>query len=438
VALFSLFIAGCSSPAQVAPQVSPTSLAVQMPIPADAFVDSIGVNTHLTQDLTADRKYAVITERMKESGIRHIRDGIFPSESLQEYADQRRFFTATGARMDAITDCPQPLGYYPGSYTSPHVVRTYDARIGDAVDSLEGPNEPDLRHVRDWAALTVACMKKRELNEALPVPFVAPAMGDAIHGDPARLGNIAALVDIGAIHRYFSPGWNPGWAGYGHDQCGSIESLPWAVCRAKVNSGPRHPVDVTETGYTTQGEYASHSFEVDELTGGKYVSRVLLVDSIGGIARTYIYELRDDGHDKVPWENGFGIVRYDGSPKPAFNAVRSEIAMLSDPGPPFSPTPLRCQITTTVPSIEHELFQKRDRTYILAVWNETAGWNPITGHEIRVRPTGVRIELARSPVGVRVRALRDDGTLGIQIAQVAGATITIPVDDRVTFLSFQV
>lgn len=389
-----------------------------MPMAADAFVDSIGVNTHLTADLTADRKYPVVAERMKESGIRHIRDGIFPRESHQEYADQRKFFAATGVRLDAITDCPQPLGYYPGSYTAPHVIRGYDARIGGAVEMLEGPNEPDLRHVPDWAALTVACMKKNDLTNALPVPFIAPAMGDAIHGAPAKLGNIAGLVDFGAIHRYFSPAWNPGWAGYGRDECGSIESLRWAICEAKVNSGPRHFIDVTETGYTTQGEYASHPFEVDEVTGGKYVSRALLVDSISGIARTYIYELHDDGHDKVPWENGFGIIRYDGSPKPAFNAMRSEIAILADPGPPFSPAPLRCQVAT-------------------AVWNETASWNPTTGREIHVRSTSVRIELSQSPLGVHLRVLRDDGTTVRESARIAGATITIPVDDRVAFLSFR-
>jgi hypothetical protein len=66
---------------------------------------------------------------MKESGIRQIRDGIFPMESSQEYTDQRKFFIATGARMDAITDCRQPLGYYPGSYTSPYVIRAYNARV---------------------------------------------------------------------------------------------------------------------------------------------------------------------------------------------------------------------------------------------------------------------------------------------------------------------
>jgi hypothetical protein len=432
----SILMVHCGCAAQVFPAATPPNLTPQMPMTADAFVDSIGVNTHLTADLTLDGTYAVVVQRMKEIGIRHIRDGIFPKESSREYADQRKFFTATGVRMDAITDCRQPLGYYPGSYTSPYVIRTFDARVGGAVEMLEGPNEPDLRRVPRWPSLTIACVKENDLTKALPVPFVAPAMGNAIHGDPAKLGNIAGLVDFGAIHRYFSPGWNPGWAGYGRDACGSIESLAWAICEAKVNSGSDHAVDVTETGYTTHGEYASHPAEVDEITDGKYLSRVLLVDSLGGIARTYIYEFHDDGHDKVPWENGFGLIRYDGLPKPAFNAVRSEIAVLSDPGPGFSPQPLRYDVEARISTIEHELFQKRDGTYVLAVWNETASWNPITGRDIPVRPVDVRIELPYDPIGVRFRALRDDGTFDAVRAHIVVATITIPVDDHVGFLSF--
>lgn len=437
IALCGLLIAACARESPL-PLGLNDDIQPQTPMAADAFVDSIGVNTHLTEDLTADREYAVITQRMKQSGIRHIRDGIFPEESLRQYADQRDFFEATGARMDAITDCPQPLGYYPGSYTPPTVVRTYDRKIAGAIDALEGPNEPDLRHVGDWPTLTISCMKKRHLTRALPLPFIAPAMGDAVHGNPAKLGSIAALVDFGAIHRYFSPGWNPGWPGYGHDACGSIESLRWAICEARVNSGPTLPIDVTETGYTTSGEYGYNPFEVDEVTDGKYVSRVLLVDSIAGIARTYIYEFHDDGHDKIPWENGFGIVRYDGSPKPAFNAVRSEIHLLSDPGPAFSPAPLRYSLKTAIETIEHELFQKRDGTYVLAIWNETESWDPTTGKEVTVPSSQVRLELELSPVKVRFRALDDDGTLYNRAASVVGSTILVRVDDHVAFLSFRV
>jgi hypothetical protein len=405
ITLCGLLIAACAGESPV-PSGPDDDIPSQTPMAADAFVDSIGVNTHLIEDLTADREYAVITQRMKESGIRHVREGIFPKKSLRQYADQRNFFGATGARMDAITDCPQPLGYYPGSYTPPIAVRTYDREVGGAIDVLEGPNEPDLRHVRDWPTLTVGCMKKRHLTRALPVPFIAPAMGDAVHGNPAKLGSIADLADFGAIHRYFSPGWNPGWPGYGHDACGSIESLRWAICEAQVNSGATHPIDVTETGYTTSGLYGSNPFEVDEIADGKYVSRLLLVDSIAGIARTYIYEFHDDGHDKVPWENGFGIIRYDGSPKPAFNAVRSEIHLLLDPGPAFSPAPLRYSFETGIKTIEHELFQKGDGTYF--------------------------------PVSVRFRALDDDGKLYNRAASVLASTIVVRADDHVAFLSFRV
>lgn len=432
----SVALGGCTATPVNVPTVAPSALPQQVPIAADAFVNSIGVNTHLIDDLTLDREYGVITARMRELGIRHIRDGIFPGETAREYREQRQFFAATGARMEAITDCPRPLGYYPGSYTSPHVIRTYDAKVGHAVELLEGPNEPDLRHVPNWAPLTIACMRQHDLTKTLPVPFVAPAMGDAIHGNPQKLGNIAGLVDFGAIHRYFSPGWNPGWAGYGRSPCGAIESLTWAICEAKVNAGPHHPIYVTETGYTTIGPYGPYNVEVDEITDAKYISRVLLVDSLGGIVRTYVYELHDDGHDKQPWENGFGLIHYDGSPKPAFNAVRSMIAILADPGPDFSPIPLRYEVESNVASIEHELFQKRNGSYYLALWNETTSWNPATGREVHVPLARVLVIFAHPPGDVRYGALRDDGQFAARSTRVVGSTVEVPVDDHVAFLSF--
>ena len=52
--------------------------------PADAFVDSIGVNVHLGYTDTSYRNYTeVIKPRLREAGIRHIRDGCPPAWNAQ-------------------------------------------------------------------------------------------------------------------------------------------------------------------------------------------------------------------------------------------------------------------------------------------------------------------------------------------------------------------
>lgn len=330
--------------------------------------------------------------------------------------------------MEAITDCPKPLGYYPQSQTPPKVIRSFDAALNGGVELVEGPNEPDLRKVHDWAQLLTDCIANLHLNRALPVPFVAPAMGNAF--DTPKLGNIAKLVNIGAIHRYFS-GYNPETTGFWKsDACGTWGAMSFYVCEARINAGPNAPLYITETGYSTFGE-------IDEKTAGKYISRVLLYDSLSGIVRTYIYELHDDGTDTTNSEDGYGLFRYDGTPKPAFNAVRSEIAHLSDPGPAFSPTPLAFSVNGS-PRILHELFQKRDGTYVLALWNEAKSWNPVTSHEVTVPASAVTLTFGVPPRSIGLEALDDVGRFVKRVPAVHGTTITANVDDHVTFLRFRV
>ena len=430
--LFAALAACAGSRSPVPLQVPRGTRAAQgvrteMPVQADAFVDSIGANTHLLDDLTGDKEAAVITQRMRELGIRHIRDGIFPGQTPRQYADERRFLTATGARMEAITDCPKPLGYFPKAQTPPSLIRSFDAALAGRVELLEGPNEPDLRKVRGWAHLLIDCMKHLRFEHALPVPFVAPAMGDAFH--TSTLGNISQLVNIGAIHRYFS-GYNPETKGFWKsNRCGTWGAMSFYVCEARINAGPNAPLYITETGYTTFGE-------VDETTAGKYISRVLLADSLAGIERTYLYELHDDGTDSTNSEDGYGLVRYDGTPKPAFRAVRQEIALLSDPGPAFSPAPLAYSVTGAA-NLRHELFQKRDGTYVLALWKEALSWNPRTAREIVVPKSVATLAFATHPQDVRFGALDDAGRFVKQVPTVRGDVITANVDDHVAFVRFR-
>ncbi|MBV8154452.1 MAG: hypothetical protein JOY98_08525 [Candidatus Eremiobacteraeota bacterium] len=406
-------------------------LRLETPVMADAFVESLGVNTHLTNDLTADGKYSVIVHAVRELGIRHVRDGIFPVQTAAQYDDERRFFAATHATMLAITDCPKPLGYFPGAQTPPKVVRTFDAAVGHPIDYLEGPNEPDLRHVKDWAPLTKTCIARDDAGKALAVPYVASAMGDPL--DAPKLGSIAALVDIGGIHRYFS-GHNPGTTGFAFGgACGRWMGMAWSICEARVNAGPAAPLFVTETGYTTVGKERSSSTGIGMVTVGKYISRVLFIDSLAGIARTYLYELHDDGTDASNAQDGYGLIEYDGTPKPSFYAVRSIVRALSDRGPAFTPSPLRYGVSGKA-TIDHELFAKRDGEYVVAIWNEVPGWNPATKKTIVVPPSTVTLTFTTRPSRATFEVLDDGGMPSSAGATLRGNSVTIAVDDHLGFL----
>jgi hypothetical protein len=54
--------------------------------PADAFVDFVGVNTHLGYSDTTYVDYeGILKPRLLELGVRHIRDGTFNAEVLCKY-----------------------------------------------------------------------------------------------------------------------------------------------------------------------------------------------------------------------------------------------------------------------------------------------------------------------------------------------------------------
>jgi hypothetical protein len=394
---------------------------------SDAFVDSIGINTHLVQDLQQYGTGAVITKRMQELRIRHVRDEIYALTQAQ-YDDEKTFLAVTSSKMDAITDCPKPLGYTVGAQTPPYLIREFNEKIGGAVELVEAPNEPDLRGVEDWPSLLVSCITKLNLNHALPVPFVAPAMGLGYHA--SELGNISSLVDIGAIHSYFDGSYNPGFPGIPqHNGCGHYWSLPWEECEARINSGGQKPLYVTETGYTAPTS-------MDETSAAKYVGRVLFVDNIDGIRRTYLYELQDDGADATNPEDGFGLVRHDGSPKPAFWTVRSIIDQLIDPGPAFATTPLTYALLANS-YVDHELFQKRDGTYVLVLWEEVQSWDVDQQRPTYFPPRPVTIALPSAPATASAQRIDDAGQLERQQLTPSGNRITVQVDDHLTFVTFR-
>ena len=78
----------------------------------------------------------------------------------------------------------------------------------------------------------------------------------------------------------------------------------------------------TEIGYTTD---PSNKQGIPEDVEAKYMPRLILEQILHEIRRTYIYELIDVGPKVSKNDAAFGLVRNDGTPKPAFNALKNLI-----------------------------------------------------------------------------------------------------------------
>src|ERR1035437_9422535 len=82
-------------------QVSLVGADAEVARPAGAFVDFVGVNTHLGYSDTTYGDYeGILKTRLLELGVRHIRDGTFNSAVLRKYLDLGHH----GIRLLFITD----------------------------------------------------------------------------------------------------------------------------------------------------------------------------------------------------------------------------------------------------------------------------------------------------------------------------------------------
>jgi hypothetical protein len=86
--------------------------------------------------------------------------------------------------------------------------------------------------------------------------------------------------------------------------------------------------------------------------------------------------------------------------------------------------------------VEHLLFVKRNGSYVLALWKETASWNPATKAPIPVAAQTVTIVLPSAPSAPGAVSLGDAGNLVAAHVAQTGRVLKVSVDDHVTFLSW--
>jgi hypothetical protein len=98
--------------------------------------------------------------------------------------------------------------------------------------------------------------------------------------------------------------------------------------------------------------------------------------------RTYLYELLDLRDNPRDAESNFGILRANGTPKPAFTAVKNMIAALADSGPSFTPGTLRLTLSSRDASVRHLLLEKRDGRFELLLWENTVAYDTRANRDV--------------------------------------------------------
>jgi hypothetical protein len=304
------------------------------------------------------------------------------------------------------------------------------------MDALEGPNEPtgdlqQLQQLKPWMAEMTAAKQARASRVAAGgLPYVTesgvqpgpahvdqlPTVGVASGLNPiwSSLGDWSkgtGVVDVGDVHVYWG-GSEPAAEGYA-DQLADADTY-----NGDLSNPPDRfkglPMVVSETGYVSRGVSQALTgpragfWPAPDDVIAEYLVRSLLGAYRQGFRRSYVYELMDQLNDPNDAERNFGLIRYDGAPKPQFYAIKNLLAIVGfrqappteqmpipvsvsgfQPGPgnqqtiavrPTESQPLGAVYHQTKDRLDTLLLQQSADTYLYFVWRQASLWDREQGN----------------------------------------------------------
>ncbi len=393
--------------------------------PAAAFARSVGVNTHMSSEPYASR-YSRVRDLLHASNIRHLRDELRPRNDLNPWRD---LFGRYAIRSHLLVS--------PATNTVTQML-DYIAALGvEKISAIEGQNEGDSDWFksqkaarRDWSAAVVAYQREvfqalRARYKAAELPIVSPSVLDWKPGDMPLIRGAADFCDIVAIHSYTQHAEEP-------ETASRYAAVSWYLQNMRDRFKPGAPVMATETGYNNMVRPGGSG--VSETAAAIYIPRLLLNNFAAGVQRTFLYQLLDGGADPDEWEDHWGLVRHDDTPKPAFHAIAALLGALSDEGGATQKPvePLRVAIAEAPPEVRLLQFRKLDGSIVLAIWRAVPCWDAQKAAGIAVSPQPLTVVLDR-PVLKAATMTPNDGASWTELA-VSGGGIVVPVVDKVVLV----
>jgi hypothetical protein len=418
---------------------SSAALAREQAHMADAFVDSIGVNTHFGQWVSPYQQAFsnVIVPAFIKSGIRHLRDQVMPVGQPSLTAAPAFLATtvrsSTGIRLGfnlvgQVFNCANI-----GSTAAPSSTLSWIPASN--IDAFEGLNEYLTSiyscpasfgplYTQDATFQKALYKAVQSTSSIASIPVIGPSLAGSLQGliqQAQQIGDLSAFMNYGNIHPY------------SNSHMPSLNIQYHLAGVASMNGS--NPTIATETGYHND---TFSNTGCSEQAAGKYYSRLFFEFFNAGIFRTYAYELIDDPSVATtadamggPQAN-FGLIHSDGTPKPAFTAISNEIALLKDPGVPFAPGALNYTLTNAPSQLHHTLLQKRNGAFYLVLWQEVDSYNYHTKSDISVSPMSVTVTFLDKLSKVK---RYDPITSPIALNSVDNPlSVTIPVADKAIIL----
>lgn len=349
---------------------------------ARAFGDSVGVNVHLLFGGSSYDRFDVILARLRELGVRYVRDGL--CATCESQIVRLRALGAAGIRANLIAGDLKA-----GAPRMNENMQAIGIRLRDAVASVEAPNEPDQEAgVPDWIGQTRVYQQQLYARvKGDPRLAHLPVIGPAVvhHANRPLLGDLSSFLDRGNMHPY--PGGGT-----------PLHNLADERLRAVPISAGK-PLVATEAGYHSDLATTSGHYPTSERAAGVYIPRLALEGFRGGVERTYVYELADSWSESERQargisllENSFGLLRADLSPKPAFVGLRNLLrAAAGGSAPVPAPGALRFGLDSAPPDLRRLLLRSADGTFALVLWREVSVWDRLARRDLA--PAADRVDV---------------------------------------------
>lgn len=367
---------------------------------ADEFVDSMGINVHMEATTTPYKRYEFINQKLRELGMRHFRDEIndtdpsFVSE-IQQIG--KLGYTLCGL-IEGGNDYPRH-----GTRLQADALVPMIANLLPTIDAVEGPNEPDnLKFKYDKTKFPRGAINESEdlwkIVQDHPEISILPVLAMS-EGNAPDFQLLAAITPppidyatYGNMHAY--QGGLTGDYGLGG----------YYIPYARLLTGS-DPLWTTEMGYHNNTQYLSNGEQqgVSERAAAIYLPIAFLGGFNHRVHRTFSYELMDEFSDpgltSGSGEGHYGLLHFDGTPKPAFLAMKNLIALLRDQGArTFEPGSLTITFSGPPSTMRYTLLQKSSGDYYLALWNDVGVYQIATANQAGndVYPEGVPITVTFS------------------------------------------
>lgn len=336
----------------------------EKPRSANDFINSIGLNTHLSYFDRLYGNFPLVEGKLKSLGVLHLRDGVHLQNQDYNTTLFGRWISLgkMGIRFDAVLDPRNKLGTLDSS-----LLNQVDTLAGHTIDAFEGPNEMDVSNEKQWTDVDrdfqkqIFAATRGMAGDANRIHVIGPSL--AFASNSAQMGDLTSAMDEGNLHPY---------------PAGKIPSaiFPEQVNLERTICG-EEPIIFTESGYHNAINEQHDQPGVSETAAAKYIARLFLENFAHGIPRTYLYEFMDEAPEpdlKDP-QMHWGLIRADGSEKPAFFALKNLIDELRDSKEPEAVKTVGWSMSPVRDQVHHLLLQKSNGAYDLVLWQEIPSYD---------------------------------------------------------------